>query len=74
MARKTTATAAADASAEVFLVAFRALPERARRRVLSSLVETAELREDVEAALLWEDRRAEPRRSFREYLASRKGP
>jgi len=62
---------AADASALVFLAAFRALAPAARRQVLKGLVDSADLREDVEATLLWEERKDEPRRSFREYLAGR---
>jgi hypothetical protein len=73
MARKPATAASADASAEVFMVAFRSLPQRARRRILSSLLETEELREDVEAVLLWEERKDEPRRSFREYVSEHQG-
>jgi len=69
MSRKPGATAAADASAEVFVTAFRALPQKARRKILTSLLETEDLREDLEAVLLWEERRDEPSRPFREYLA-----
>jgi hypothetical protein len=69
MARKTGSAAAAQASAEVFVTAFRALPRRARIIVLTSLVEAEDLREDVEAALLWEQRKDEPRRPLREFLA-----
>ncbi len=68
MARKT-GTAAAEASAEVFITAFKALPLKARRKILSSLLETESLREDLEAVLLWEERKDEPSRPFRDYLA-----
>lgn len=69
MSRRPGAAAAANASAEVFVTAFRVLPLKARRKILSSLLETEDLREDVEAALLWEERKDEPSRPFREYLA-----
>ncbi len=69
MARKTLSAAAAEASAEVFVTAFRALPRRARSIVLTSLVGAEDLREDVEAALLWEQRKDEPRRPLRAFLA-----
>lgn len=74
MTRKTDSTAVVDASAEVFVVAFKALPQKTRRKVLSSLLELEDWREDVEAALLWEERKDEPRRSFREYLAEHPEP
>lgn len=61
--------AAADASAEVFMTAFKALPRRARNRILLSLIGSEDLREDIEAALLWEQRKDEPRQSFEEYVA-----
>lgn len=61
----------ADASASVFMTAFNALAPAARRQVLKRLVASTDLREDIEATLLWEDRKDEPRRSFREYLAAR---
>jgi hypothetical protein len=60
----------ADASAIVFLTAFRALGPAARRQVLKGLIDSTDLREDFEATLLWEERKDEPRRSFREYLAA----
>ena len=68
MTRKTGA-AAVEASAEVFITAFKALPLKARRKILSSLLETETLREDLEAVLLWDERKDEPSRPFREYLA-----
>jgi len=48
------------------------LGPEARRRVLKGLVEDGDLREDLEAALLWEQRKDEPRRPLRSYLAERK--
>ena len=61
---------AADASAAVFLAAFKALAPAARRQVLKRLVDSADLHEDFEATLLWAERKDEPRRPFREYLAA----
>jgi len=69
MARKTGSAAAAEASAEVFVTAFKALPRQARDKVLAKLIEAEDLREDIKAALIWEQRKNEPRRPFREFLA-----
>ncbi len=69
MARKTGSAAAAEASAEVFVTAFKALTRKARDKVLATLIESEDLREDIEAALLWEQRKDEPRQSFDEYVA-----
>jgi hypothetical protein len=56
------------AAASVFITALRTLSASARRRVVMMIIEDENLREDVEAALLWEERKDEPRRPFREYL------
>ena len=62
---------AAEAKAEVFITAFRTLSPDVRRRVLAGLLSDSDLLEDVEAALLWEERKDEPRRSLRDYMAER---
>ena len=62
-------TESSAATAKVFVTAFKSLPSGARREILLELLIDEKLREDVTAALLWEERKNEPRRSFREYLS-----
>jgi len=61
-----------QSTANVFVTALAALSDKARRLVIMELLEDKSLREEVEAALLWEARKDEPRRPFREYLAENK--
>lgn len=61
-----------EARAEVFLMAFQSLPKAARRAIIARLLEDAELREDLLDVALIEQRKGEPSRPFREYLAERK--
>jgi len=56
---------------EVFLLAFRALPQDARTKIIEELISDEDVWEDLEAAVLWEHRKDEPRMSFDEYLAER---
>lgn len=63
---------ATEAKAEVFLTALRALPKKERQAVLSGIAEDSELREDLLDLALLAERRDEPSRAFREYLAERK--
>ncbi len=58
----------AIAHAQVFITAFRALNSDIRQEIISELLNDEDLRDDIESALLWEDRKSEPSRSFREYL------
>ena len=58
-----------QATIEVFLIALKALGKEAQRELLFKLLEDEDLREDVEAAILWEERKDEPHRSFREFVA-----
>ena len=62
---------ASMASEEIFVLGFKALTEDARRHVVAALIRDDELMEDMEAALLWEQRKDEPSRPLREYLAER---
>jgi hypothetical protein len=56
------------ATAKVFVTAFRALSEDERRRVIELLLKNEDLRDQVEGALLWEERKDGSYRNFREYL------
>ena len=69
MGRATDKTTAAGASAEVFLLAFRALSRDARTKVIEELAQDPGVWEELEATVLWEQRKDEPRQSFDEYLA-----
>ncbi len=60
-----------QANAHVFLTALRALPSKERRAVLSGIAEDDELRGDLLDLALLAERRDEPSRPFREYLAER---
>jgi hypothetical protein len=61
-----------QATAEVFLTAFRALPKRHREAVLLGIAEDERLREDLMDLATIAKRRREPSRPFREYLAERR--
>ena len=61
----------AEATAEVFLTALRALPKREREAVLSGIAEDERLREELFDLALIAARRKEPSRPFREYLAEK---
>jgi hypothetical protein len=65
--------AAADATAEVFLAAFRALPRSQRQAVLAGIAEDQQLREDLLDLATIAERRSEPSRPVREYLAEKGG-
>ncbi len=62
-----------EATAEVFLTAFRALSRKERQAVLARLASDPDLREDLYDLALVTQRRDEPSRPLREYLAE-KGP
>ena len=61
-----------QATAEVFLIALRALPEQERIAVPAGIADDAQLREDILDLALLTQRRHEPSRSFREYLAEKR--
>jgi hypothetical protein len=58
----------AQATAEVFLTAFHALPDEERLEVIKRLVKEEEL-EDLFDSAIAEERRNEPSRPIGEYLA-----
>ena len=62
---------AAEATAEVFLTALRALRKRQRDAVLAGIADDDSLREDLLDLALIAQRRDESSRSFRGYLAEK---
>jgi hypothetical protein len=62
---------ATEATAEVFLTALRALPKEQRQTVLERITEDEEFREDLLDLTVFADRRNEPSRPFRDYLAEK---
>jgi hypothetical protein len=59
---------AADATAEVFVTAFKSLKRRQREAVLECMIADDELSEDLADTFALEARRREPRHSFRQTL------
>jgi hypothetical protein len=63
-----------QATAEVFLTAFRGLPRREQEVILARIARDRRLRrvlEDVSDLLVVEEERAKPSRLLREYIAER---
>ena len=58
------------AMAKVFITALQAAGEDVRREVLAGMLENENLRDEVEAALLWEERKDEDCKPLREFIAS----
>jgi hypothetical protein len=58
-----------QATAEVFATAFRALPKKERQAVLAIITDDKEVREDLLDLAVLAQRREEPSRPFREFLA-----
>ena len=61
-----------EATSEVFLTAFRALPKKFRAAVVGKMLRDQEFLEDLMDTLIIEQRLKEPSRSLDEYLAARK--
>ena len=61
----------AEATAEVFLTALKALPRAERDAVLVRIARDNAMRRDLMDLALIAERRREPSRPFREYLAGR---
>lgn len=61
-----------DATSEVFMTAFRALPKKAREAVVDKMLSDKEFREDLMDAAIIEQRRKEPSRPLDDYLADRR--
>jgi len=60
-----------EATAEVFLTAFRALSKKERQAVLARLAVEPDLQEDLQDLALVARRRDEPSRPLRDYLAEK---
>jgi hypothetical protein len=58
----------AEATAEVFVTAFKSLKPREREAVLARMLNDDELSEDIADTLALEARRHQPRQSFRQAL------
>ena len=63
---------AIEARAEIFLMALHSLSKKEREQILTRLLEDEEFREDVLDIALYESRKDEPSRPFRDYLAERR--
>jgi len=61
-----------EATSEVFMTAFRALPKKAREAVLGKMLNDKEFIEDLIDTVIIEQRRKEPSRSLDDYLSDRK--
>ncbi len=61
-----------EATSEVFLTAFRALPKKAREAVVEKMLGDKEFLEDLIDAVITEQRRKEPSHNLGEYLADRR--
>jgi hypothetical protein len=59
---------AAEATAEIFVTAFKSLKRREREAVLTRMITDTELSEDLADTLVLEARRHQPRQSFRDVL------
>jgi hypothetical protein len=62
----------ADATSEVFMTAFRALPKKAREAVVDKMLNDGEFREDLMDTAIIEQRRKEPSRHLEAYLSGRR--
>lgn len=60
-----------EATAEVFFAAFQALPREQRDAVLAKIADDPQLREDLFDLALIAQRRDEPSRPLRDFLAER---
>jgi hypothetical protein len=61
-----------EATSEVFLTAFRALPKKAREAVVKKMLRDEEFLEDLVDTVIIEQRRKEPSRNLDEYLTHRR--
>ncbi|MCK6622357.1 MAG: hypothetical protein HUU32_18500 [Calditrichaceae bacterium] len=61
-----------EANAEVFWMAFRALPKKERHVIVQKLLLDKEFREDLIDIVILEQRKNEPARSLNDYLAERR--
>ncbi|MGA2064856.1 MAG: hypothetical protein ABSG86_07800 [Thermoguttaceae bacterium] len=64
---------ASQATAEIFLTAFRTLGKEERQAVLAGIAADKQLREDLLDLAVMAKRRRQPSRPFREYLREKAG-
>jgi hypothetical protein len=64
--------ATSDATATIFLTAFRALPKKEREAILARLLKDREFREDLIDTVIIDQRHKEPSKSLDAYLAERR--
>lgn len=62
---------AVESKAEIYLMALQSLSKAERDAVIAHLLEDEKLREDILDLATFQQRKGEPSRSFREYLAER---
>jgi hypothetical protein len=60
-----------EATSDVFLTAFRALPKKTREAVVEKMLSDKEFMEDLIDTVIIEQRRKEPSRNLDEYVADR---
>jgi hypothetical protein len=61
-----------EATSEVFLTAFRALPKKTREAVVGKMLSDKEFIEDLIDTVIIEQRSKEPSRSLDDYLSARR--
>ena len=61
-----------EATSEVFMTAFRALPKRPREAVVDKMLSDKVFLEDLVDAAIIEQRRKEPSRTLEKYLSERR--
>lgn len=61
-----------EATSDVFLIAFRALPKKTREAVIAKMLSDKEFMEDLIDTVIIEQRRKEPSRNLDEYIADRR--
>lgn len=71
MKRENYLMTATEATAEIFWIAFRALPKKEKDAVIEKFLEEQEFLEDLIDLAIIEQRKTEPSRSLDEYLAER---
>ncbi len=62
-------TKKSSAMVEVFLTALEAAGEQVKRELLFEMLKNKDLREDIEAALLWDERKDQPSRDLKDIMA-----
>ena len=61
-----------DSVADVFLTALKSLPKDQKDAVIARITTDKEFNQDIQDLMVFEERKEEPVRPFREYLAQKK--